>query len=111
MMKWSHVLIVASCVGGLSACNNKPKDEPTEVAPKAPNREMSQTADLCQATMVSDYLGLEPTPEVKQKITAAVGKREVRYLSAGNPPPAGRDFNRLNADLSPEGRIDMFWCG
>ncbi len=110
-MKLANLLIAAACIGSLSACQKEVNDDRADAAWKEVNEKTAQMADLCQATKVSDYVGLDPTAETKQKIAEATGNREVRYLTATNPPSADRDNNRLNVDLDPDGRIDMFWCG
>jgi len=112
MGTWKYALVALALTMGLSGCNSGTAGGgEAEQADKAAEKLVEQRNDPCEATKVADYLGQEPTAEVKSQVAAAVGKRDVRYAAPGTPPAPDQNAKRLNADLDDQGRIAMFWCG
>jgi hypothetical protein len=65
----------------------------------------------CGADKLANWLGVQPSDEVKAEIAATVGQRPIRYIAPGDAVTMDFSPSRLNVELGEDGRIKLFRCG
>lgn len=88
-----------------------PPPPPQAYEPPAPSTPPSQPAgDACGSTLLSAYINLLPSQDVKDKVASIVGSRPTRWIAYGSPVTMDFNAERLNAELGQDGRIKAFRC-
>jgi Peptidase inhibitor I78 family len=69
-----------------------------------------ETADMCGASKVTDWVGKTDSPAARTAIATASGAKNIRWLTPGMAVTMDYRQDRLNANIDAAGKFTGFTC-
>lgn len=110
-MRHSVLAVLPFCVL-LSACaSTGSSGGATPSAPAAPIAEPADGGVVCDSTVLAEYVGKAPTPELLEQARARSGARHVRVGQPGMAMTMDFRQDRLTVFVGENGLIETISCG